>query len=195
MKIVDLLFDVWPVFFLFINKFMIIYKYTTAKKYIGKISFPWAIASFYSKNHKIIKTNKQSLIKNRELWKQFSGGKISCLNFWTLYYFCILYGLGINAIPIKKLTHYQGRNREIFQGGGQSHFSRYFPPSLFNFFQFFLIFLIFIFLFSSTFPIFYLFSLPPFSQFVAKNFPVESLGGDPAPLPPPVMPLHIMSNI
>ena len=59
---------------------------------------------------------------------------------------------------------------------------------LFNFvqflFKFLLIFILLFFHFPQHFPFFYLFSLPHFSLSVAKNFPVESLGGALCPLFP-----------
>ena len=76
-----------------------------------------------------------------------------------------------------------------------SHFSTLHFSFSSSFFQFVIIFILLFsifFSFSSTFPIFYLFSLPLFSWLIAKNFPVKSLWGPPAPLPPPVTPLQAL---
>ena len=85
----------------------------------------------------------------------------------------------MKKFPLALKVKSRKKGHQLFQSIFTLHFS--FSSFFFNFFQFFLIFILLFSIFPQHFPFFYLFSLPHFSRLVAKNFPVESLGGT---LPP-----------
>ena len=115
--------------------------------------------------------------------KFFRGGKV----IFPYFFFGKILGFSHFGGPLKSFSHFlkvKSKKKMLFPQLWPLNFwfssfflfsiFPHFPPSLFHFSSFFY-----------TFSIFSLFSLPHFSQFVTKNFLVESLGGHSAPPPTP----------